>query len=730
MKKSKITKAAFFLLLTTCFILIPNSQAQWNVIYNNEQMNPGIGYIGVYPLSNFNVRKTDYFTNPYNDQYKILFSNGSTVNLINYGFPSHSCSPQNGWCTYWSGNNSIINAATRFYTIGMYVYNFNNYLDNTNFLLVINDNTNWAYILAPPYEPYTHSWNYIWTNNGNGKIGNPSWDVDINTTNFLPGNFNTQEWREGNSTGKEVLCITKFWNGEENDGYLNLLNFNYDWQTNSATWSRVWNNIYGFIAGWDIVGGVDRYEVADFDGGYKDELLIYNQGYSPTLQHKRAKLLKFQNGNWVTVWDNNRSGWIGNWQIPIPSPGYNTYVGRLCINFPCYTRDQLLTIEKSTGKLLLQQYSIQGGSWDLIYSNSGTPYCFGNYGNCQWTININDKFQVGGYGHFLEDKRTVLATSQSGRAKILGYLTSAGGCPWISVYNGDTTGGYLLDNNILHRSEFQEYIGQDIKDLYKLNINPVPINDKLSIMVGETENDYDYFDQLKLYAVDHPVGTKVGVTESNDIVMYDDGSVQSTDDASLNGTTNITSLIQYNAQGKKVLTGNKGDSIYAHFDESEQLRAIGYIRKKYQEFGDNSTVDSIALIGEIGDGDRIWFPSPAKDYAGDVVVYTNADSYQRKFSRRELSSVVIVPFAGESADAVDHIDVNWFSDYKVTYFSVVPIMYSGFDITELNLAEAEHSVIGDVKTLLTSIDNNYSELDSTAIITLKFNVIAPSKQVT
>jgi hypothetical protein len=297
-----------------------------------------------------------------------------------------------------------------------------------------------------------------------------------------------------------------------------------------------------------------------------------------------------------------------------------------------------------------------------------------------------------------------------------------GGCPFIYVWNSDSTLFYT-DNNLLHRSEFPENAGQDIKDLYKLKLTPGLMDDgKYAVQIGEYENDHDYFDMVKLYAVDHPEGTVIGITESNQIIMYDNSGVQSTDYATQN-SNNITPYIQYYYQGKKVISGSSSDGIYAHYDSTSESRAFAnaFSKIKMRNHGvrNSITPDSLALIGEI---DR-EFNGGKTGNTGVVNIYTGKNMYTRQFAARQNMAPVIIPYSNLS-DAVDHVDIIWNTDYAITYFSVVPVTYSGFDITEMPLSEAIHSIDNeDVTSTILNLDQQYVELDSADYVTLSFSPI-------
>ena len=119
-----------------------------------------------------------------------------------------------------------------------------------------------------------------------------------------------------------------------------------------------------------------------------------------------------------------------------------------------------------------------------------------------------------------------------------------GGCPWLYVHDSID---YLPDNNILHRSEFPENVGNDITDKYVLKIPPFfnddPTDNTCSIKIQETEDSYSYFDNFKLLAVDHPLGSNVAVTENNDIVIYYPDPTSPT--LALNDGEDVTGLNNY-----------------------------------------------------------------------------------------------------------------------------------------------------------------------------------------
>ncbi len=287
-----------------------------------------------------------------------------------------------------------------------------------------------------------------------------------------------------------------------------------------------------------------------------------------------------------------------------------------------------------------------------------------------------------------------------------------GGCPWLFVqYDSDST-LFIGDNNLLKKSEIPENSGQDLTDLYKLNILPSLTNEnQFSLKIIETENDFGYIDKVSFKAIDHPVGTKIGVTEYNQIVTYSTDAISSSNDAELNEEENITRYIRYNYHGNNEVTGLGSDSMSAaNFD-----------------LGLPPAGDSLALIFEVSNNRLASVDEQVKDFAGEISMYANSNPMPtvKKFTRRENSSVIIIPI--DASDAiVDSVIITWFRDYNLNYLFVAPITYSGYTISEIPLVSAIHTVDGEVNNKLSVIDGNYANIDSNNMLTLTYsNIAAP-----
>jgi hypothetical protein len=271
-----------------------------------------------------------------------------------------------------------------------------------------------------------------------------------------------------------------------------------------------------------------------------------------------------------------------------------------------------------------------------------------------------------------------------------------------------------MDNNLLHHSEFNENVGQNITDLYRLKFKPNIVDGKINLQLFESEKDVNYFDQIKLFAIDHPAESKIGITEDNKIVMYYSADVVSTDSSTKNDKNNITDNIQYNHPSQKIISGESNDNFYIHYSSSSQKLMRTRIKGNSMSY---------ALISEVGADRNIYNPEPIgqqKDWAGTIDIYTNAGNFTQSFAKREMKSEIIIPYS-ETNDIIDYINVNWNSDYIVSYFSIVPVYYDGFTKTELPLSKASHTLWNDVKMFLENIDGREVMMDTNSIIDLKFD---------
>ncbi len=322
-----------------------------------------------------------------------------------------------------------------------------------------------------------------------------------------------------------------------------------------------------------------------------------------------------------------------------------------------------------------------------------------------------------------------------------------GGCPFLFVNNGNE---FTKDNNILHRSEFEENIGKDIQDKYLLGITPNynQSDSTYLLKIKELNNDISHFDRFQFVTVDHPADTKLGITESNDYVLYFPSVTESPKYAEHNGE-NVTNELNYDSNFVKIVQGETYDDVSCSFESAEfnslkqnmkrklenEMKGFSKILnsntrskdkgnyKTNKNGNDNGLIDSIAVMIDPSDPDNIPIPigPPIKRPAGEIDPAGAEDGVNSKsyiFAKRQNNSPVIISI-GKNIN-IDSVTSKWYSDFKITYFALTPVYYGGFIENSLTLVEANDSLNGSVLGSLISIDSNYTVMDSTTNIILRF----------
>ncbi|MBE2216794.1 MAG: SBBP repeat-containing protein [Ignavibacteria bacterium] len=377
-------------------------------------------------------------------------------------------------------------------------------------------------------------------------------------------------------------------------------------------------------------------------------------------------------------------------------------------------------------------YLIEEQAYSIAVDGSGNSFVTGyskNYGFDQLdivTVRYNNSgqqtalFRYDGPAHSTDIAKTVVLDA-AGRPHVGGYSLGLGtyfdgvymkyqpgtakGCPWLYTFN-EETGEFIADNNILHRSEFTENYGLDIKDMYKLNVTPSPFQGNLYFRIFELDNDYNYIDNVKLWQIDHTVGTEIGVDENGLICKYTPLNISDPGDVKQTGVnSNVARYVSYDTMANKFIFGQPQDTVSA----------------TDFEYAGSGTGDSLAILINAGQdlSDQIQ-PAP-KISAGTIITYANDSPIptSRSFARRENNSDIIIPFASANS-SIDSVVIQWERSYQVDYLTVVEVSYSGFVVSELDLVDAIKSDTNSVMKNLESIDQNYAEFDSTTGIYLQF----------
>jgi len=470
--------------------------------------------------------------------------------------------------------------------------------------------------------------------------------------------------------------------------------------------------------------------------------------------------------------------WTDNYGLRRYKPGIDT-IGKTTLSTYCTETGQMtysIGLTNPSHAFITAERKPAGGQWTSVqvsiagYTNWNTNTGFSlPSGRQNLSIRINNQADNNGQNELMTDYDEIriyakylpadeylnsfdpnhLITMQPITTNVA-PCNQSGGCPFVFVNNGSE---FVQDNNILHRSEFDENIGNDIEDKYMLRVTPVfSLSDSIcEIKIKELNNDISYFDKFSLVAIDHPIGTSLGITEENNYVLYFPQITNSPDHAEHEGE-DVTSELSYDSNYSKTVSGDEEDYVSATYEEKnygfmkvnykmkEVLRNsmkklmngvengivknynLNKGKRKSGNISDLQLFDSVAIILDPSQSDIIVNQGPPiKKPAGIIYAVDNLDPENptvEQFAKRQNTSPVIITI-GKNAN-IDSLYSVWNSEFNISYLSVTPVYYGGYVESALELVEAIDSVSGNVLISLLNTDSIYSVMDSTTNITLKF----------
>jgi len=218
-------------------------------------------------------------------------SSGAWATVMDYNATA------NTWAPDWSNKGT---GALAGWTIGVADKFYSGDFDGdgkSNELLCVQGSGPWAVILR--YNAMTNSFNWWWSNNGNGNLSYPTgtnWTIGA-ADRFVVGDFN------GNGEDDDLFCA--------NSTSWAVLHFN----TGSSNFSTMASGSTGSLSSpsvW-VQGSNDEYIAGDFNGnGIKNELICMERSAG-----MKTAIIRYLSGAWHTVWTNNGNGNIGGWGIPL-----------------------------------------------------------------------------------------------------------------------------------------------------------------------------------------------------------------------------------------------------------------------------------------------------------------------------------------------------------------------------------------------------------------------------
>ncbi|MEP0860260.1 MAG: T9SS type A sorting domain-containing protein, partial [Ignavibacterium sp.] len=270
----------------------------------------------------------------------------------------------------------------------------------------------------------------------------------------------------------------------------------------------------------------------------------------------------------------------------------------------------------------------------------------------------------------------------------INLATTPHGCPFVYTWNGET---WVEENNILPQSQDSTILGQDVTDFYQLYTKPILDEGKYYLAIGEFEEEISYLDQLKLLVVDHPQETFITVDDNGEIIQFAKPAYFA--------NAQLDSIDVY-----KKLIGL--DSIKAEVSRDDTLKL---------SFEDVSVGTEKWLL-LIGQQEPIYKDKIAGNVLGGGKENTEEFSSFR-LRKNPTYQWVLVP-DGHSSSL--QVDIAFQSEAEIDYTELSHKLELPFTVYTPELLYAEHSVFGDVTSLINQIDEQYSVLNTDEMITLEY----------
>jgi hypothetical protein len=349
-----------------------------------------------------------------------------TLDRFTYGFFEIRCKiPNKGrtmWPAFWLWHQDTEGGYRELdvFEFGGWVESIGMTLNNTPLFGFHNGKyslTNY-YEITGPYanvSKYFHTYALRWTPNV------VVWYVD-----------NVERWRiSGDSPQYDMRIVANVAAHESHgDGYTALdlpmemeIDYIRAYKKEGKEFLTTWDNLTASIGEWDISEN-DYYINGRFSAGAvvdnTDRLLTINT------QNGIAKLLKYRDDNWGTIWENKKTGVIGHYQLD-PNQDYvflaAEFTGTNSI-------DELLAINTETGKTsLLKLIQTQSGfAWQQLWSSEQNNGGIGNLAGDSFSFTVGD-FNGDGIGELY------ISNSETYAARIVQYQAATN--RWVVLWKAD-----------------------------------------------------------------------------------------------------------------------------------------------------------------------------------------------------------------------------------------------------------------------------------------------------
>ncbi len=390
-------------------------------------------------------------------------------------------------------------------------------------------------------------------------------------------------------------------------------------------------------------------------------------------------------GNWSTPW------WFKT-KIPPPQPPQLVSPQNGAQNIPTVTT---LTWNSSPGatsyRLQVSPDNNFGWTWRDQSGITSTSYQISG-------LNYTDTY----YWH-VKAKNSSDSSAWSSVRSFTTCSAPPSGCPYISSWNGDH---YILDNNVLQLSEYEENKGKLVTDFYKLNASPELVDGSYILELSEFEQERSTIDEVKLLAVDHDKNT--------DIAMMDDGKI-----------VEYISAFKMKEGGCQCLGYEEKLS---SFDGKAHYTSPGekFIMSFEPVLADYATLENIKLGALLGgwvenNTKRLWAPAPPPkvESVGDLGEDEIA-ILKPAFTFRQRGTLVYIPLV----ESAPNIFISFTKRVGFDYASLVAVVPNPtYSIQELPLKNAIHTNMQNVINQLEMKDGITEELYPGEMIKLIYSAV-------
>jgi hypothetical protein len=283
-----------------------------------------------------------------------------------------------------------------------------------------------------------------------------------------------------------------------------------------------------------------------------------------------------------------------------------------------------------------------------------------------------------------------------------------GACPYVATWNGEE---YVIDNNILGKSDYISDASPDITDHFRLTAGPELLNGVYPITVGELGAHYSIFDSFELLLVDHNPGSNVIVDTGGNVRTYSELQPP------------ISCTDKWDTDRLPDVSGH--DQVYDGFAGDWLEMDFGLVESNFAKFVLNT--DAKPEPGGGGDTIRI-----EEEIPGPIVIqildewgqWLNvSEVYPRHYWHYDM--VDISPYVNLGSPL--KVRLNWESFHKLAFVGLDTSEDEEIEIHIAPLVRATDEALNNVTEQVKYSDGRYTDMMPDQYITLDYGYVELTK---